>query len=160
MTRKSCGQRLSLERREPCANAQGLRIKRLPHTGSIQHFSVRVSESLAGIEPVEFRVKSDLRNHQVIARPRLYDHLMVTQITLRTSEPDSEHPSPWPGAIQVCAISSGHDRHGDSESIIMMASIILATMAGGSDSETRCDRSPAAIKRKKCALRIAAPGAV
>jgi hypothetical protein len=54
-----CGQRLSLERREPCANAQlvreasgvtttpgqGLRIKpeRLPHTGSIQHFSVRVS---------------------------------------------------------------------------------------------------------------------
>jgi hypothetical protein len=40
--------------------------------------------SLAGIEPVEFRVKSDLRNHQAIVQPRLYDSLMVTQITLVT----------------------------------------------------------------------------
>ncbi len=31
--------------------------------------------------------KSDLRNHQAIVQPRLYDSLMVTQITL----PDSEH---------------------------------------------------------------------
>ncbi len=29
-----------------------------------------------------FRVKSDLRNHQAIVQPRLYDSLMVTQITL------------------------------------------------------------------------------
>ena len=33
-------------------------------------FSVRVS--LAGIEPVGFRTKSDLRNHQAIIQPRLY----------------------------------------------------------------------------------------
>jgi hypothetical protein len=43
-------------------------------------FSVKVS--LAGIEPVGFRTKSDLRNHQAIIQPRLYDCLMVTQITL------------------------------------------------------------------------------
>ena len=36
-----------------------------------QNFSVRVS--LAGIEPVGFRVKSDLRNHQAIVQPRLPD---------------------------------------------------------------------------------------
>ncbi len=28
-----------------------------------------------------FRFKSDLRNHQAIVQPRLYDSLMVTQIT-------------------------------------------------------------------------------
>ncbi len=39
--------------------------------------------SLAGIEPAGFRVKSDLRNHQAIVQPRLYDCLMVTQITLQ-----------------------------------------------------------------------------
>ena len=32
-----------------------------------------------------FRVKSDLRNHQAIVQPRLYDSLMVTQITLMAS---------------------------------------------------------------------------
>jgi hypothetical protein len=32
---------------------------------------------------VGFRVKSDLRNHQAIVQPRLYDSLMVTQITLQ-----------------------------------------------------------------------------
>jgi hypothetical protein len=32
---------------------------------------------------VGFRVKSDLRNHQAIVQPRLYDSLMVTQITLK-----------------------------------------------------------------------------
>ncbi len=32
-----------------------------------------------------FRFKSDLRNHQAIVQPRLYDSLMVTQITLRAS---------------------------------------------------------------------------
>ncbi len=31
-----------------------------------------------------FRFKSDLRNHQAIVQPRLYDCLMVTQITLNT----------------------------------------------------------------------------
>ncbi len=38
--------------------------------------------SLAGIEPVGFRGKSDLRNHQAIVQPRLCDSLMVTHITL------------------------------------------------------------------------------
>ena len=46
--------------------------------------------SLAGIEPVGFRVKSDLRNHQAIVQPRLYDSLMVTQITLRLPVAASE----------------------------------------------------------------------
>ena len=50
-----------------------------------QNFSVRVS--LAGIEPVGFRVKSDSRNHQAIVQPRLYDSLMVTRITLKTEGP-------------------------------------------------------------------------
>ena len=43
------------------------------------------SVSLARIERVGFRVKSDLRNHQAIVQPRLYDPrlpVMVTQITL------------------------------------------------------------------------------
>ncbi len=31
--------------------------------------------------------KSDLRNHQAIVQPRLYDCLMVTQITLKTEGP-------------------------------------------------------------------------
>jgi hypothetical protein len=31
--------------------------------------------------------KSDLRNHQAIMQPRLYDCLMVTQITLKTESP-------------------------------------------------------------------------
>ena len=53
-----------------------------------------VRVSLAGIEPVGFRVKSDLRNHQAIAQPRLYDCLMVTQITLRV--PDCH--GTWPAA--------------------------------------------------------------
>ena len=70
--------------------------------------------SLAGIEPVGFRVKSDLRNHQAIVQPRLYDSLMVTQITLNTEphgfdpcqghsygKADMGYPglirSPWPG---------------------------------------------------------------
>ena len=34
-----------------------------------------------------FRFKSDLRNHQAIVQPRLYDCLMVTQITLKTEGP-------------------------------------------------------------------------
>jgi hypothetical protein len=44
------------------------------------NFFVRVA--LAGIEPVGFRVKSDLRNHCAIVQPRLYDSAVVTQITL------------------------------------------------------------------------------
>ena len=59
---------------------QGLRIK--PGGTRLVCFSVRVS--LAWIEPVGFRVESDLRNHQAIVQPRLYDCLMVTQITLKT----------------------------------------------------------------------------
>ena len=60
---------------------QGLRIKRRVTA----RFSVEVS--LAGIEPVGFRVKSDLRNHRAIVQPRLYDCSMVTQITLKTEGP-------------------------------------------------------------------------
>ena len=56
---------------------QGLRIKRRVTA----RFSVEVS--LAGIEPVGLRVKSDLRNHRAIVQPRLYDCSMVTQITLQ-----------------------------------------------------------------------------
>jgi hypothetical protein len=33
------------------------------------------------------RLKSDLRNHQAIVQPRLYDSLLVTQITLKTEGP-------------------------------------------------------------------------
>ena len=64
---------------------QGLRIK--PGGTRLVCFSVRVS--LAGIEPVGFRVKSDLRNHQAIVQPRLYDSLMVTRITLASSHEQS-----------------------------------------------------------------------
>jgi hypothetical protein len=56
---------------------QGLRIKR-QRAGKLFR-----CVSLAGIEPVGFRVKSDLRIHQAIVQPRLCDCLMVTQITLR-----------------------------------------------------------------------------
>ena len=34
-----------------------------------------------------FRFKNDLRNHQAIVQPRLYDSLMVTQIILKTEGP-------------------------------------------------------------------------
>jgi hypothetical protein len=47
--------------------------------------------SLAGIEPVGFRVKSDLRNHQAIVQPRLYDSLMVRV------EAVPEFKGSWPG---------------------------------------------------------------
>ena len=80
----------------------------------VSHISFSVRMSLAGIEPVGFRVKSDLRNHQAIVQPRLYDCLMVTQITLNTEphgfdpcqghsygKADMGYPglirSPWPG---------------------------------------------------------------
>ncbi len=60
--------------------------------------------------------KSDLRNHQAIVQPRLYDCLMVTQITLNTEphgfdpcqghsyeKADMGYPglirSPWPGVV-------------------------------------------------------------
>jgi hypothetical protein len=39
--------------------------------------NVFLGMSLAGIEPVGFRVKSDLRNHQAIVQPRLYDCLII-----------------------------------------------------------------------------------
>ncbi len=52
---------------------------------ALRSFFRRVSP--AGIEPVGFRTKSDLRNHQAIIQPRLYDCLMVTQITLKTESP-------------------------------------------------------------------------
>ncbi len=41
-----------------------------------------------------FRFKSDLRNHQAIVQPRLYDSLMVTQITLKTEGPHGSESSP------------------------------------------------------------------
>ncbi len=56
-------------------------IVRIKCTTVVATFSVRVS--LAGIEPVGFRVKSDLRSHCAIVQPRLYDSAMVTQITLQ-----------------------------------------------------------------------------
>jgi hypothetical protein len=72
---------------------QGLRIKHIS-------FSVRVS--LAGIEPVgTFRFKSDLRSHCAIVQPRLYDCVMVTQITLSRRPSESPRTSgksadrPW-----------------------------------------------------------------
>ncbi len=66
------------------AGASGTRGYGGPLAHSRGNFSVTVS--LAGIEPVGFRVKSDLRNHQAIVHPRLYyDCLMVTQITLMAS---------------------------------------------------------------------------
>ena len=37
-------------------------------------------------------LKSDLRNHQAIVQPRLYDRLMVTQITLKTEGPHGSDP--------------------------------------------------------------------
>ncbi len=100
-----CGQRLSLERREPCANAQPVREAKIasgdsewghhhtwPGTTYQALAAYRLNSALfrrsvgpwpAGIEPVEpFRFKSDLRDHQAIAQPRLCDFLMVTQITL------------------------------------------------------------------------------
>ena len=53
------------------------------------NFSVEVS--LAGIEPVGFRVKNDLRSHCAIVQPRLYDSAMATQIILNT-EPHGFDP--------------------------------------------------------------------
>jgi hypothetical protein len=46
---------------------------------------------------VGFRVKSDLRNHQAIVQPRLYDSLMVTQITLKRRS--LFHVACWPGPV-------------------------------------------------------------
>ena len=59
-----------------------------PHPPRLaRDYEIFVRVSLAGIEPVGFRVKNDLRNHQAIVQPRLYDCftdcLMVTQITLQ-----------------------------------------------------------------------------
>ena len=55
--------------------------------------SAQGSESLRSCVPDHDRrgrgpaTKSDLRNHQAIVQPRLYDSLMVTQITLKTEGP-------------------------------------------------------------------------
>ncbi len=62
-------------------------LRRVGSTGTtrltrLSNFFRKVSLAGPGIEPVGFRVKSDLRNHQAIVQPRLYDSLMVTQITL------------------------------------------------------------------------------
>jgi hypothetical protein len=61
---------------------QGLRISNGGRLMPLPYSAFFVRVSLAGIEPVGFRVKSDLRNHQAIVQPRLYACLMVTQITL------------------------------------------------------------------------------
>ena len=70
---------------------------------------------LAGIEPVGFRVKSDLRNHQAIVQSRLYDCLMVTQITLKTEGPHglpsgrrTEVDPLYPGLIILTVYDCGH----------------------------------------------------
>jgi hypothetical protein len=63
--------------------ANGLRDYVLATADAIALRSFFRSVSPAGIEPVGFRTKSDLRNHQAIVQPRLYDYLMVTQITLK-----------------------------------------------------------------------------
>jgi hypothetical protein len=80
---------------------------------------------------VGFRVKSDLRNHQAIVqprlkrkvptgclqadRPRLYDSLMVTQITLKTEGPhglpsgrQTEVDPLYRGLIISAVYDSGH----------------------------------------------------
>ena len=90
LTAYDCGHTFQSHLRdEPCANARLHEKPVLSEEAScardyvssaFQNFSVGVS--LAGIEPVGFRVKSDLRNHCAIVHPRLYDCAMVTQITL------------------------------------------------------------------------------
>ncbi len=52
-----------------------------------------------------FRTKSDLRNHQAIIQPRLYDCLMVTQVTLLEKQQKSQsvvpqQPPRRDGAVQ------------------------------------------------------------
>jgi hypothetical protein len=69
---------------QPCANASTREQSMRERIDSAQRLRNFVRVALAGIEPVGFRVKSDLRNHQAIVQPRLYDSLMVTQITLNS----------------------------------------------------------------------------
>jgi hypothetical protein len=64
------------------------------------------------------RLKSDLRNHQAIVQPRLYDSLMVTQITLKTEGPHGLPSGRWaevdplyPGLIILTDYDSGHASH-------------------------------------------------
>ena len=65
-----------------------------------------------------FRFKSDLRNHQAIVQPRLYDSLMVTQITLKTEGPHglpsgrrAEVDPQYPGLIILTDYDCGHASH-------------------------------------------------
>ena len=65
-----------------------------------------------------FRVKSDLRNHQAIVQPRVYDSLMVTQITLKTEGPhglpsgrQTEVDPLYRGLIISTVYDSGHASH-------------------------------------------------
>jgi hypothetical protein len=44
----------------------------------------RAGRAAACVRRALAAAKSDLRNHQAIVQPRLYDCLMVTQITLKT----------------------------------------------------------------------------
>ncbi len=53
------------------------------------HRGRRLPTSLSAAADSESSNKSDLRNHQAIVQPRLYDSLMVTQITLVTRLYDS-----------------------------------------------------------------------
>ena len=62
-----------------------------------------------------FRFKSDLRNHQAIVQPRLYDSLMVRQITLKTEGPHglpsgrrAEADPLYPGLIILTDYDCGH----------------------------------------------------
>ena len=89
----------------------------------VSHISFSVRMSLAGIEPVGFRVKSDLRNHQAIVQPRLYDsqvsmarcrrHVLLVRPLVNGNVPFPArrawvpiHPT-WPGTTP-CNTRVGH----------------------------------------------------
>ncbi len=74
----------------------------------------------AGIRNQESDSKSDLRNHQAIVQPRLYDSLMVTQITLKTEGPhglpsgrqtEADSDPLYRGLIILTDYDSGHASH-------------------------------------------------
>ena len=52
-----------------------------------------------------FRFKSDLRDHQAIVQPRLYDSLMVTQITLHRCHCGTDRDAMRPAAAAQLAPS-------------------------------------------------------
>ena len=72
---------------------------------------------------MEFRVKSDLRNHQAIVQPRLYDCLimMVTQITLTLKTSGNSQ------ALETNSVGTrGWVRVGDRGSTATIMMLVLA----------------------------------